>query len=110
MKEKFTPGPWNKYPNGKRKNYTEIFSDQVPIVRVCSVYGVKGEGAANASLISTAPQMFGYISGSCEMCKKMKIDISMRDGLDENSAIENLKKKCQDCDIGKLIKQARGES
>lgn len=53
-KTKFTPGPWVAYPHLRRRNHTEISTDEPPVISVASVYGVKNQKMANALLIDAA--------------------------------------------------------
>ena len=105
--EKFTPGPWVAYPHLRRRNHTEISADNLPVISIASVYGVKNQKMANARLIAAAPDMY-------EALKKLKECLENFFGKTEKDFFE-------DCDNGELyfareynyacnvLKKARGE-
>ena len=91
--EKFTPGPWVAYPHLRRRNHTEISTDEPPVISVASVYGVKNQKMANALLIAAAPELYKELEKHCSLCVMRHPE----------------REKCKLCETRKVLRKARGE-
>ena len=97
--EKFTRGPWKV--SEVRETMLEVQQARYCGEVVARVFGhyahpVGALARANASLIAAAPEMFAYILGECKNCAL--------------GSAEPREEDCCNCELGKLLKKARGEA
>lgn len=104
---KFTPGPWVAYPHLRRRNHTEISTDNLSVISIASVYGVKNQKMANARLIAAAPEMYEFGETTAEVLQILLERLGPKpEGL--NAEIKRLAEE-RISEWRKIGKKARGE-
>lgn len=123
--EKFTPGPWIVKKNRAvyAKRYKKLPKDRVYGYGLADnegficvledeeyhVYADKQECKANASLISAAPEMYETLNDICNDCEKLANWEDLFNVGVEGISVQYPKCPCEDCNIAKVLKEARGE-
>ena len=108
----FTPGPWS-LKAGSESKIVSINGKKVATadLQECQPYDPWGqprgriaatpERKANAALIAAAPEMYRELENICLMCQRGEIEVEYTS--------RRLHGDCKNCQIGKVLKKARGE-
>lgn len=99
---KFTPGPWYAHKPKESNGWYDITTTNSLSGSIAMCFsGLDRKVRANAALIAAAPEMYGELESVCLMCQRREIDVEYTS--------QRLHGECKKCNIGNVLKKARGE-